>query len=90
MEGYFMKNIKSILKKLTLILLASFMFAGSQSLFAMDSDLQLDRPLLGSSQAGSDIADLREVESDTESEESEGEQEKRKIKFVLGTGKINI
>jgi len=86
MEGYFMKNIKSILKKLTLILLASFMFAGSQSLFAMDSDLQLDRPLLGSSQAGSDIADLREVESDTESEESEGEQEKRKIKFVLGQG----
>ena len=38
MEGYFMKNLKSILKKMTLILLASFVLAGSQNLLAMDYD----------------------------------------------------
>jgi hypothetical protein len=38
MEGYFVKNLKSILKKLTLILLASFLLAGSPKLLAMDTD----------------------------------------------------
>ena len=38
MEGYFMKNLKSILKKLTLILLASFLLVGSLNLLAMDPD----------------------------------------------------
>jgi len=48
-----MKNLKSILKKLTLILLASFMLASSQSLFAMDSDFE--------SESSFSVSDEREI-----------------------------
>jgi hypothetical protein len=53
MEGYFMKNLKSILKKLTLILLASFLLVGSQHLLAVDSDSE--------SEASFDVSDGREI-----------------------------
>jgi len=65
-----MKNLKSILKKLTLILLASFLLAGSQNLLAMASDSESEAVSIGSSNTFSDldIASVREVESEYEYE----------------------
>jgi hypothetical protein len=96
-----MKNLKSILKKLTLILLASFILAGSPNLLAMDPDPKgEDVPSFheAGAQAKESRVDFEGAEDsedsdsdfdsdfDTESEYSDDEQEKRKIKFVLQDG----
>jgi len=94
-----MKNLKSILKKLTLILLASFLLVGSLNLLAMDPDSDPKGEAVPSfHEAGAQAKESRvdfegaedsedsDSDSDTESEYSDDEQEKRKIKFVLQDG----
>ena len=71
-----MKNLKSILKKLTLILLASFLLAGSPNLLAMDPDTTSS--IVAGSESEVALAGCGAEEHD--------ESEEEKIKFVLQDG----